>query len=87
MRPLPAGPPGAGGAAAGAGAAVGGAGGPEPRAAGQAQRDGRAVRLLDGLLSVQPGGDAVALPSEPAGPAGTDSLTWEEQICWSVLHC
>lgn len=74
VRPLPAQPPGAGRPAQGPGAAVGGHRGAEPRAAGPAQRDGRDVWLLDGLLAVQPGGDAVDLASGLAGAAGTARL-------------
>lgn len=69
MWTLPPGSLGAGRPAEGPGAAVDGPGGPEPSAAGQAPRDRRDVRLLDGILPVQPGGDAVALPSNPAGTA------------------
>lgn len=75
VRPLPAGPPGAGRPAAGPGPAVGRPGGAEPRDAGPAQRHRRDVRLLDGLLPVQPGGAAVALASNPARAAGTFGLT------------
>lgn len=74
VRPLPAQPPGAGRPAQGAGAAVGGHRGAEPRAAGPAQRDGRDVWFLDGLLAVQPGGDAVDLAPGLARSAGTVSL-------------
>lgn len=72
---VPAGPPGAGRSAEGPGPAVGRPGGAEPRDAGPPQRDRRGVRLRDGLLPVQPGGGAVALASDPAGAAGTSSLT------------
>ena len=71
MWPLSSGPLGAGGTAAGACPAVGRHCRTEPCSAGQAQRDGRAVWLLDGLLPVQPGGNAVALTAGAAGASGT----------------
>lgn len=82
VRPLPAQPPGAGCPTQGAGAAVGGHRGAEPRAAGPPQCDGRDVWLLDGLLAVQPGGDAVDLASGLARAAGTVSLVqdWGKQV-------
>lgn len=75
MWAVPAGSPRAGCPAKGPRPAVGRSGGAEPCAAGQTQCDGRDVRVLDGLLPVQPGGDAVALTSNPARAAGTVSLT------------
>lgn len=72
MRPLPAGPPCAGGAAEGPRPCLGAAGGDEPCAAGPPPRHRRAVWLLDGLFPVQHSGDAVVVDSNSTRAAGTN---------------
>ena len=93
VRPLPAGPPGAGRPSARSGAAVGCPGGFLPRAAGQAQCHRRAVWLRHGLLPVQPGGDAVGLTGWAAAHDGTDrvrgqgfTVPWHLQASTITVH-